>query len=97
MPTVKAGDSVEAGDIIGTVQETLIIEHKIMVPYGVKGTVKEIKIGEFTVEETVALIETENGEKRAYDDAEMGPVRRGRPYQTKLPPIKTADHRTACR
>ena len=63
MPTVKAGDSVEAGDIIGTVQETLIIEHKIMVPYGVKGTVKEIKSGEFTVEETVAVIETENGEK----------------------------------
>ena len=62
VPTVKAGDSVEAGDIIGTVQETLIIEHKIMVPYGVKGTVKEIKSGEFTVEETVALIETENGE-----------------------------------
>lgn len=43
VPTVKAGDSVEAGDIIGTVQETLIIEHKIMVPYGVKGTVKEIQ------------------------------------------------------
>ena len=63
VPTVKAGDSVEAGDIIGTVQETLIIEHKIMVPYGVKGTVKEIKSGEFTVEETVAVIETENGEK----------------------------------
>ena len=61
VPTVKAGDSVEAGDIIGTVQETLIIEHKIMVPYGVKGTVKEIKSGEFTVEETVAVIETENG------------------------------------
>ena len=63
VPTVKAGDSVEAGDIIGTVQETLIIEHKIMVPYGVKGTVKEIKSGEFTVEETVAVIETENGAK----------------------------------
>ena len=65
VPTVKAGDSVEAGDIIGTVQETLIVEHKIMVPYGVKGTVKEIKSGEFTVEETVAVIETENGDKRA--------------------------------
>ena len=87
VPTVKAGDSVEAGDIIGTVQETLIIEHKIMVPYGVKGTVKEIKSGEFTVEETVALIETENGEKEL-TMMQKWPVRRGRPYQTKLPPIK---------
>ena len=87
VPTVKAGDSVEAGDIIGTVQETLIIEHKIMVPYGVKGTVKEIKSGEFTVEETVAVIETENGEKEL-TMMQKWPVRRGRPYQTKLPPIK---------
>ena len=87
VPTVKAGDSVEAGDIIGTVQETLIIEHKIMVPYGVKGTVKEIKSGEFTVEETVALIETENGD-RELTLMQKWPVRRGRPYQTKLPPIK---------
>ena len=87
VPTVKAGDSVEAGDIIGTVQETLIIEHKIMVPYGVKGTVKEIKSGEFTVEETVAVIETENGEKEL-TMMQKWPVRRGRPYQTKLPPVK---------
>ena len=77
VPTVKAGDSVEAGDIIGTVQETLIIEHKIMVPYGVKGTVKEIKSGEFTVEETVAVIETENGEKEL-TMMQKWPVRRGR-------------------
>ena len=85
VPTVKAGDSVEAGDIIGTVQETLIIEHKIMVPYGVKGTVKEIKSGEFTVEETVAVIETENGEKEL-TMMQKWPVRRGRPYKKKLPP-----------
>ena len=58
-----------------------------MVPYGVKGTVKEIKSGEFTVEETVALIETENGEKEL-TMMQKWPVRRGRPYQTKLPPIK---------
>ena len=87
---------MEAGDIIGTVQETLIIEHKIMVPYGVKGTVKEIKSGEFTVEETVAVIETENGEKEL-TMMQKWPVRRGRPYQTKLPPVNAADHRTACR
>ena len=56
VPAVKAGDEVEAGDILGTVQETIVVNHKIMVPYGVKGTVKEIKAGEFTVEEVVAVI-----------------------------------------
>ena len=50
-PVVKPGDEVEAGDIIGTVQETDIVNHKIMVPYSVKGTIKEIKSGLFTVEE----------------------------------------------
>ena len=62
-PVVKAGEEVEAGDILGTVQETIVVNHKIMVPYGIKGKVKEIKAGEFTVEEVVAVIETENGEK----------------------------------
>ena len=50
-PTVKVGDKVEYGDIIGTVPETELVEHKIMIPLGVSGTVKEIKAGEFTVEE----------------------------------------------
>ena len=62
-PVVKAGEEVEAGDILGTVQETIVVNHKIMVPYGIKGKVKEIKAGEFTVEEVVAVIETEDGEK----------------------------------
>ena len=51
VPVAKAGDEVEAGDVLGTVQETAVVEQKIMVPYGVAGTVKEIKSGEFTVEE----------------------------------------------
>ena len=85
VPTVKVGDSVEAGDIIGTVQETVIVEQRIMVPYGVKGTVKEITAGEFTVEETVAVIETEAGD-RPLTLMQKWPVRRGRPYQEKLPP-----------
>ena len=63
VPTVKAGDTVEAGDIIGTVQETIVVVHKIMVPNGVRGTVKEIRAGEFTVEETVAVIATETGDR----------------------------------
>ncbi|MBS6560371.1 MAG: V-type ATP synthase subunit A [Clostridiales bacterium] len=84
-PTAKVGDEVEAGDIIGTVQETPIVLHKIMVPYGVKGTVKEIKKGEFTVEEVVAVITTENGDKEL-TLMQKWPVRRGRPYSKKLPP-----------
>ena len=84
-PTVKAGDEVEAGDIIGTVQETIVVNHKIMVPYGIKGKVKEIKAGEFTVEEVVAVIETENGDKEL-TMMKKWPVRRGRPYLKKLPP-----------
>ena len=85
VPTVKAGDEVEAGDVIGTVQETVLVQQKIMVPYGVKGTVKEIKSGEFTVEEVVAVVETEKGD-RELTLMQKWPVRRGRPYQKKLPP-----------
>ena len=63
VPVAKAGDEVEAGDVLGTVQETIVVQQKIMVPYGVKGTVKEIKAGTFTVEEVVAVIATEKGDK----------------------------------
>ena len=63
VPTAKVGDEVETGDVIGTVQETVLVQQKIMVPYGVKGTIKEIKAGEFTVEEVVAVVETENGDR----------------------------------
>ena len=82
---LKRGEEVEAGDILGTVQETIVVNHKIMVPYGIKGKVKEIKAGEFTVEEVVAVIETENGEKEL-TMMQKWPVRRGRPYLKKLPP-----------
>ncbi len=85
VPTVKAGDPVEAGDILGTVQETVIVEHRIMVPYGVKGTVKEIKAGTFHVEDVVAVITTEDGNKEI-PMMQKWPVRRGRPYLKKLPP-----------
>lgn len=84
-PTVKVGDVVEAGDIIGTVQETTVILHKIMVPYGVKGTVKEIKEGEFTVVDTVCIVETEKGDKEL-TLMQKWPARKGRPYARKLKP-----------
>ena len=85
VPTAKVGDEVEAGDIIGTVQETVLVQQKIMVPYGIKGTIKEIKTGEFTVEETVAVVSTEDGDKEL-TLMQKWPVRRGRPYKKKLPP-----------
>ena len=87
VPAAKAGDEVEAGDVLGTVQETIVVQQKIMVPYGVKGTVKEIKAGTFTVEEVLAVIATEKGDKEL-TMMQRWPVRKGRPYQKKLPPVK---------
>ena len=87
VPVAKAGDEVEAGDVLGTVQETIVVQQKIMVPYGVKGTVKEVKAGTFTVEEVVAVIATEKGDKEL-TMMQRWPVRKGRPYQKKLPPVK---------
>ena len=86
-PTVRPGDEVEAGDVIGTVQETDVVLHRIMVPNGLKGTVKSIQSGSFTVEEVVAVLSTEDGEKEL-TMMQRWPVRRGRPYQRKLAPTK---------
>ena len=86
-PTVAVGEEVEPGKVIGTVQETEIVLHKIMVPNGVYGKVKEIKEGEFTVEETICKIETENGVKEL-NMIQKWPVRKGRPYLKKLNPVK---------
>ncbi|MFU7514271.1 V-type ATP synthase subunit A [Clostridium sp. HCS.1] len=84
-PTVKIGDIVETGDIIGTVQETSVILHKIMIPYGVKGKIKEIKSGDFTVVDTVCIVETEKGDKEV-TLMQKWPARKGRPYARKLKP-----------
>ena len=86
VPTAKVGDKVSAGDVIGTVQETVVVTQKIMVPYGVTGTIKEIKAGEFTVEETVCVVETDKGD-RELTLMQKWPVRKGRPYQEKIPPV----------
>ena len=86
VPCVKAGDKVETGDVIGTVQETVVVTQKIMVPYGIEGTVKEIKSGDFTVEETVCVIETAKGDKEL-TLMQKWPVRKGRPYAEKIPPV----------
>lgn len=81
----EVGDQVIPGDILGTVDETSVINHKIMVPNGIKGKVKEIKDGEFTVDQTVAVIETENGDKEL-NMIQKWPVRSPRPFNRKLDP-----------
>ena len=85
VPTAAVGDEVEAGDIIGTVQETSVVQQRIMIPYGIKGTIKEIRQGEFTVEDVVAIVATEKGDKEV-TLMQKWPVRKGRPYKKKLPP-----------
>ena len=80
------GDKVAAGDVLGTVQETIAVVDKIMVPYGVKGTVKSITSGSFTVTETVAVITDESGKDVEVQMLQRWPVRRERPYKEKLPP-----------
>lgn len=83
--TLKAGDKVVPGSIIGTVQETPVITQKIMIPHGIEGTIKEINSGTFTVEETVCTVETSQGLKEVAM-MQKWPVRRGRPYKRKLTP-----------
>ena len=85
VPTAQVGDHVVAGDIIGTVQETTLINHKIMIPFGVEGTIKSIQAGEFTVVETVAVVETAKGDVNV-QLMQKWPVRRGRKYTQKLNP-----------
>ena len=95
VPILKAGDEVESGDIIGTVQETVLVEQRIMVPYGIKGNITRIEGGSYTVDETVCVVKlSENwgmGKKTAGEEVELTlmqkwPVRRGRPYKEKMTP-----------
>ncbi|MDE5943889.1 MAG: V-type ATP synthase subunit A [Clostridia bacterium] len=85
VPRVKVGDTVGEGDILGTVQETEIIEHRILVPNGMSGQVTAIEEGDFTIEQTVVTLRTPSG-KRNVCMLRKWPVRRGRPYREKLSP-----------
>lgn len=87
VPKVKAGDMVVAGDVLGVVQENVVTEHRIMVPYGIEGKVVDIKIGEFNIDQTIATIETKHGKKDVCM-LQKWPVRKGRPYYEKLSPEK---------
>lgn len=84
-PKVEVGEEVTAGDIVGIVQETKVIEHRVMVPYGVSGRVKEIKQGAYTIEESIYVLETAQGDKE-FTMMQKWPVRRSRPIQEKLNP-----------
>ena len=84
-PTVKVGEKVEPGDIIGTVQETHAVSHKILVPGKISGVVKQIKEGDYTIDDTVAVVENK-GKKQNICMATKWPVRVGRPYKRKLSP-----------
>ena len=84
-PVAKEGDRVETGDVLGTVQETEIVRQKIMVPHKLRGTIKSIQAGFFTVTDTVAVIATEEGDVKV-SLMQKWPVRVGRPYKRKLSP-----------
>ena len=84
--TAAVGDKVTGGDIIGTVPETPVVLHKIMVPPTLKGTIKSIQSGSFNVKETVAVLTTEDGRDVPLTMSQKWPVRVGRPYKHKYPP-----------
>ncbi|GHV02415.1 V-type ATP synthase alpha chain [Clostridia bacterium] len=87
VPTVKKGDAVTAGDIIGTVQENEVIQHRIMIPCGVSGTIEDIREGSFTVDETVAAVKDKSGAVKQIAMLQKWGVRKGRPYREKLSPV----------
>ena len=87
-PVVKTGDKVVGGDVLGTVPETEVVLHKIMVPNGISGTVSwVIKPGSYTVDEVVAKIKTDKGEVKELTMTQKWPVRVGRPYKQKYNPV----------
>lgn len=88
VPKRKKEDRVAPGDVLGTVQETVLVEHRIMVPPGLEGVIEEIKGGEFTVKDTIAVVKRGNGQKEEIQMEQRWGVRRPRPVKKKLPPIK---------
>lgn len=83
---VSAGEKVEAGDVIGTVRETVVVEQRIMVPYGISGTVTSIESGDYTVEDTVYKVKLDDGTEQELTLMQKWPVRVARPYKEKLMP-----------
>ena len=86
-PTIAVGTEVTPGMVIGVVQETPLLLHKIMVPNGITGRVKEVFAGDFTIDETVYILETPKGE-RSFSMLQKWPVRHSRPVKQKLNPVE---------
>ncbi len=86
-PSLKKGDTVSGGDILGTVPETGLIEHRIMVPHGISGTLQHIGKGDFTIEETIARVEQDGG-KSELTLMQRWPVRKPRPYRKRFDPSR---------
>ncbi|EFC92137.1 H+transporting two-sector ATPase alpha/beta subunit central region [Dethiosulfovibrio peptidovorans DSM 11002] len=86
-PRLKEGDQVSQGDVLGIVQETVLVEHRIMVPIGISGKIKKISKGSFTVDDVVAVIESDDKEKHEVRMAQKWPVRKTRPVAKRLPPV----------
>lgn len=87
IPRVQVGDEVQEGDVLGIVNETEIVEHRILVPTGMKGKVLAIGKGEYTIEQPIVTLLTKDGEKTV-SMLRKWPVRKGRPYREKLSPSK---------
>ena len=85
IPTAKVGDQLTSGDELGYVQETSVVRHKISLPFGVNGTVKSITAGQFNITQTIAVIQTKDGDKEVCM-LQKWPVRKARPYKEKMPP-----------
>jgi V/A-type H+-transporting ATPase subunit A len=85
VPTKKAGDKVQGGDILGTIQESVVVEHRIMVPLGYEGVIEDLTEGDYRVEDTICRVKN-NGDIREIGLMQKWPVRRPRPYQKKLIP-----------
>ncbi|MBI5208076.1 MAG: V-type ATP synthase subunit A, partial [Candidatus Firestonebacteria bacterium] len=85
IPSVKVGEEVGEGDILGSVHETVLIKHLIMIPFGLKGKIKEINKGAFNITQTIAILETDEGVKEI-NMLRMWPVRKSFPVQEKLVP-----------
>ena len=88
VPVAKPGDKVVAGDVLGTVQETTAILHKIMVPNGVSGEVVSVESGDFTVDQTVAVVKDAKGVEHELNMIQRWPVRIARPYLKKYVPSR---------
>ncbi|MGQ4834130.1 MAG: V-type ATP synthase subunit A [Candidatus Asgardarchaeia archaeon] len=87
-PTVKKGDKVEGGDIIGTVPETSAITHRILVPPNLSGTIEEIHEGKFTVTEPIGILKTKDGKEVELTMMQTWPVRKPRPVKARLPLVE---------